>query len=207
MRCLTLEESRLFLKAAKGDKWYVAFLVALETGMRPEEYLGLKWADVDFERGCLTIRRALVWLKGGGWKFDEPKTSKSRRSIPITKAALEGLRRHKRGQAEHTLKLGAEYQKYDLVFAAELGTPLHLHNFRNRHFKRILKDAGLSKTFRLYDLRHTCATLLLAAGENPKIVSERLGHASVVLTLDTYSHVLPNMQQSATEKLGSLLSQ
>ncbi|MDQ3753829.1 MAG: site-specific integrase [Acidobacteriota bacterium] len=205
MRCLTAEESTLFLKTAKVDKWYVAFLVALETGMRPEEYLGLRWPDVDFERGAVIVRRALVWLKGGGWKFDEPKTQQSRRSIPLTQAALGALRSHKREQAAHILKSGAAYEKHDLVFAGELGTPFHLHNLRNRHFKKILKDAKLPSSIRLYDLRHTCATLLLAAGEHPKIVSERLGHASVVLTLDTYSHVLPNMQQSATEKLERML--
>jgi integrase len=171
--------------------------------MRPEEYLGLNWSDIDFERGRVTVKRALVWRKkGGGWKFDEPKTPMSRRSIPLSAATLAALKLHKREQAEHMLKLSTDY---DLVFASELGTPLHWHNFRNRHFKKILESAGLPRTFRLYDLRHTCATLLLTAGENPKIVSERLGHASVVLTLDTYSHVLPNMQQSATEKLERLL--
>jgi integrase len=115
------------------------------------------------------------------------------------------LKLHKKEQCEHLLKLGASYHKHDLVFASELGTPLNWRNLRSRHFKKILKDAKLSQTIMLYDLRHTCATLLLAAGENPKIVAERLGHASVVLTLDTYSHVLPNMQQSATEKLERML--
>jgi integrase len=147
----------------------------------------------------------LVWLKGGGWNFDEPKTPQSRRSIPLSQATLNALKLHKKEQCEHLLKLGASYQKHDLVFASELGTPLNWRNLRSRHFKKILKDAKLSQTIRLYDLRHTCATLLLAAGENPKIVAERLGHASVVLTLDTYSHVLPNMQQSATEKLERML--
>jgi integrase len=201
----TAEETKTFLKKAKNDKWYTAFLIALETGMRPEEYLGLQWADVDFERGNVTVRRALVWLKGGGWRFEEPKTSQSRRNIPLTQIALTALRRHRKEQAEHLLKLGSNYQKHDLVSASELGTPYHWRNLSNRHFKKILEKAKLSKTFRLYDLRYTCATLLLSAGENPKIVSERLGHASIVLTLDTYSHVLPNMQQAATEKLERLL--
>lgn len=206
MPCLTAEQVKAFLEKAKSDRWYAAFLMAVETGMRPEEYLGLSWADIDFKRGCVTVKRALVWRKkGGGWKFDEPKTPKSRRSIPLGAATLAALKQHRREQAEQILKLGAAYQKYDLVFASELGTPVHWHNFRNRHFKKILESAKLPTTFRLYDLRHTCATLLLMAGVNPKIVSERLGHASVVLTLDTYSHVLPNMQQSATEKLERLL--
>jgi integrase len=92
-----------------------------------------------------------------------------------------------------------------LVFANENGGPIHYRNLIRRHFKPLLKKARLPETIRLYDLRHTCATLLLAAGENPKVVSERLGHASVTLTLDTYSHVLPDMQQQAAEKLESML--
>lgn len=205
MKCFTAKETKVFLEEAKNDRWYTVFLIAVETGMRPEEYLGLQWADIDFERGCVTVRRALVWLKGGGWKFDEPKTAQSRRSIPLTQTALNALKLHKREQSEHLLKLGANYQKHDLVFASELGTPFHWRNLRNRHFKKILERAKLPKTIRLYDLRHTCATLLLMAGENPKIISERLGHASIPLTLDTYSHVLPNMQQAATEKLEKML--
>lgn len=88
MNCLTAEETKIFLKQAKGDKWYTAFLIALETGMRPEEYLGLQWADVDFERGNVTVKRALVWLKGGGWQFEDPKTPQSRRNIPSNSSRI-----------------------------------------------------------------------------------------------------------------------
>jgi integrase len=102
------------------------------------------------------------------------------------------------------MKLGANYQNFDLVFASEIGTALQHQNFTRRHFKPIRDRAGLPK-IRLYDLRHTTATLLLSAGENPKVVSERLGHASIVLTLDTYSHVLPTMQKEATNKLEKML--
>lgn len=112
---------------------------------------------------------------------------------------------HKRKQAEERLKAGAEYQNHDLVFATIEGTPLMMRNLLRRYFKPILKRAQLSANLQLYDLRHSCATLLLAANEHPKVVSERLGHASITLTLDTYSHVLPSMQQAASEKLESLL--
>ena len=111
----------------------------------------------------------------------------------------------KRRQGEHRLKLGAEYNNLDFVFAARNGGPLDGQNIRRRHFRAILRRAGLSEAFRLYDLRHSCATLLLAANEHPKVVSEWLGHASVSLTLDTYSHVLPSMQQAASDKLESIL--
>ena len=108
-------------------------------------------------------------------------------------------------QAKQRLALGTQWKDHGLVFAAENGEPIHYSNFTARHFKPILRAAGLAENIRLYDLRHTCATLLLMEGENPKVVSERLGHASITLTLDTYSHVLPTMQRQATNKLKSLV--
>ena len=106
--------------------------------------------------------------------------------------------RHRATQAESLLKIGV---RSELVFATSEGTQLHWQNMTKRHFKPVLKKAGLPASFRLYDLRHSCATLLLQDGLNPNIVSERLGHASIVLTLDTYSHVLPDMQREAAASL------
>lgn len=103
------------------------------------------------------------------------------------------------------LKAGAAYKNNELVFATGEGTPHNLRNLTQRHFQPILKRAKLPASFRVYDLRHSCATLLLITGENPKVVSERLGHASIVLTLDTYSHVLPSMQEAASQKLERIL--
>ena len=116
------------------------------------------------------------------------------------------LTEHKRHQSAERLRLGSEWQDNGLVFTTFLGTPLNISNLTAKHFKPALQRAGLPKTIRLYDLRHTCATLLLSAGENPKVVSERLGHASITLTLDVYSHVLPDMQKAAIDKLESILS-
>lgn len=116
------------------------------------------------------------------------------------------LKEHKRRQAEERLKAGPKYHNHNLVFASQEGKPLMQHNLIMRHFKPMLRRAELPESIRLYDLRHTCATLLLIAGVNPKVVSERLGHSSVVITLDTYSHVLPSMQRAASERLESLLS-
>jgi integrase len=143
--------------------------------------------------------------KGGGWTFTPPKTARSRRNIPLPASIVSALAVHKRQQAEERLKVGAAYQNHDLVFASLEGTPIMMRNLLRRHFKLILKRAEISQNVRLYDLRRSCATLLLAANEHPKIVSERLGHANITLTLDTYSHVLPSMQQAASEKLESLL--
>lgn len=147
----------------------------------------------------------MIWRKGGGFYFSEPKTPKSRRTIPLPASVTRALIEHRRKQMETRLKAGSDYQNNDLVFATGAGTPIMLRNLVRRHFKPALTRAGLPASIRFYDLRHTCETLLLAAGENPKVVSERLGHASVVLTLDTYSHVLPSMQQAATEKLENML--
>jgi integrase len=205
MQALSPDEATRFLEAATPDRFGVLFELALCTGMRPSEYLGLQWKDVDMEKGIITVQRTLTWRKGGGWYFDEPKTPRSRRNIPLPATALRALKEHKRQQAEARMKVGAAYQNNDLVFATGDGTPLLLRNLIRRHFRPVLKRAKLPLTLRLYDLRHTCATLLLSAGVHPKVASERLGHSSVMLTMDVYSHVLPSMQEAATEKLESIL--
>ena len=206
MLCLSPEEAERFLNAAAEDRFGVLFAFALATGMRPEEYFGLQWKDVDLQSGIVTVQRTLVWrTQGSGWYFSEPKTPRSRRSIPLPRSILNSLIEHKRRQAEERLRAGPKYKNLDLVFATRKGGPLLRHHLWRLHFKPILRRAGLNEALRLYDLRHSCATLLLAANENPKVVSERLGHANISLTLDTYSHVLPSMQQAASEKLENLV--
>jgi integrase len=204
MKYFSPTEAKCFLETARENKHFALFQLALQTGARPGEYLGLQWKDIDFEQKVLSIKRTVIEVKGGGFRFDEPKTAGSRRSIPISQGLIDMIKRHRRKQLEAKMKLGSEYQNYELVFASEIGTPLQKKNIRDRHFKQLLKKANLPD-IRLYDLRHTMATLLLCEGVNPKIVSERLGHASIVLTLDTYSHVLPTMQEDATDKLEMLL--
>jgi integrase len=205
MYALSPKQAMEFLKAASEDRWGVLFAFALVTGMRPEEYLGLQWKDVDLDRGTVRVQRALVWREKGGWYFGEPKTARSRRSIPLCASTVRALSEHRRKQGEERLKLGPDYQQNDLVFATPEGGPLAPRNLKRRHFRPILERANLPLDFRLYDLRHSCATLLLAAGEHPKVVSERLGHATVTLTLDVYSHVLPTMQEGASQKLERML--
>ena len=202
-RVLSAEEAQEFLKAAAVMPHGLIFEFALLTGMRPEEYLALQWADVNFERGTAQVRRALVRHKKS-WSFEEPKTARSRRMVYLPAPLMQKLASHKRQQAEARLKLGAAWQAFDLVFCSEEGTPLSIPNITYRYFRPLLTKAKLPR-IRLYDLRHSCATLLLIAEENPKVVSERLGHSTIVLTLDTYSHVLPHMQQSASARLESLL--
>ncbi len=202
------EQAQRFLECAKDDRHGLVFEIALSSGMRPEEYLSLCWKDIDFEKGSATVQRALAWRKGGSFMFCELKTAKSRRTVPLPKSILPKLKEHRRRQLERRLKLGTAYEKHDLVFASEVGNPLHYRNITQRHFEKILERAGMKGAgFVLYSLRHSCATLLLSAGENPKIIAERLGHTSVKMTLDTYSHVLLDMQQAATDKLETMLYQ
>ena len=205
MQAFSPDDAARFLKAAAEDKHSTLFMVALATGMRPEEYLALKWSDVDLQKGAATVQRTLIWRKGGEWYFGEPKTARSRRTVHFPASVLSALLEHKRRQAAERLKAGASYQSNEFVFAMSNGRPVLLRTLDRLHFKPTLKRAKLSESFRLYDLRHSCATLLLSANEHPKVVSERLGHASITLTLDTYSHVLPSMQQAASEKLESIL--
>lgn len=206
MQALSPEQATRFLEAAKYDHYFLYFTLALDTGARPSELLALQWKDVDFEQGRVTIQRTLEYVEGSGdFKFLEPKTPRSRRSITISQVNISHLREYKKRQAEVRLKAGAEWQQFDLIFCTREGKPLQIRNVLRRHLRPILRRAELAETFNLYSLRHTCATLLLSAGVNPKIVSERLGHASIVLTLDTYSHVLPDMQQSAADKLDRIL--
>jgi integrase len=202
-RVLSPDEAVRFLQTADGMPNGLIFELALLTGMRPEEYLALQWSDIDFERSTATVRRALVRHKKS-WSFQETKTARSRRTVFLPTLLLQKLMAHKREQSVLRLKLGSLWQAFDLIFCSETGTPLSIPNLTYRYFRPILERAELPR-IRLYDLRHSCATLLLIAEENPKVVSERLGHSTVVLTLDTYSHVLPTMQQSATARLEKLL--
>jgi integrase len=172
--------------------------------MRQGELLALKWDDVDVENGVLRVRRTLTRM-GGSYALGEPKTKKSRRTIRLTTGAAETLRQHLARQLEEMERMGSFYQPGGLVFATATGTIINPSNLRNRSFKPLLRQAGLRR-IRFQDLRHTCATLLLSKNVNPKVVSEMLGHASVRITLDTYSHLMPEMQEQAAKAMEETLS-
>ena len=204
MKYFTPDEVRQFLAFAKDSKLFALFVLAIETGMRPGEYLGLKWKDIDFENMTLSVRRTAKARKGGGFYFSTPKTGKSNRPITLSSTLIEALRNHRSEILTAKMAIRDIYRDNDLVFPNEIGDPLLIGNVRRRYFQPILVQAKLPK-IRLYDLRHTSATLLLSEGEHPKVVSERLGHASTNLTLDTYSHVIPGMQKQATAKIAHLM--
>lgn len=207
IRAMTLEQALSFLDAAAGHRWGAVLSFALQTGMRPEEYLALQWADIDWERAQARIDKVLVRPKGGGWKFDTPKTKSSRRVVDLDPRLLTDLRAHRASQLQERLFAGERWStEHDFVFTNENGGPISGTNLLLRGFKPVLTAARLPHTFRLYDLRHSHATLLLLAGEHVKVVSERLGHSSIQITLDTYSFALPSMQVDAARKIADLLA-
>lgn len=193
-----------FLDFAQQNKHGLIFEFALITGARPEEYLALKWSDIDFSRNTVTFQRTLLWRKGGGWYFDEEmKTFHSRRTIPLPEMLLTKIKRHRIKQVRQVILLGASFERNNLVFANDVGTPLHYGNLTKRNFQPILQKANLGH-HKLYSLRHSCATLLLAKGVNIKVIQERLGHADVNLTLSTYLHVLEGMQGQASDEFADM---
>jgi len=204
MQALDEEQVEVFLKAIAGAKHETLFRFMIYTGVRPSEAFGLKWSDLDLDGGMVKIQRSLTRTKGG-WKLGETKTRSSRRSIPVAPWMTSLLIDHQKRQAERRMKIADVWQNHGFVFSDEIGGPLLAPNVLRRHLRPALRKAGLPDTLRLYDLRHSCATLMLAKGLNPKIAAERLGHASVRLTLDTYSHVTPTMQQEASDKLDAIL--
>lgn len=165
--------------------------------MRRGEGLGLHWEDIDFKKKIAHIRHNLVLVENKP-VIQDTQTKGSTRSITLPTIAIEALKKHKRVQAREKLMAGVNYNDHGLVVATSVGTPLLPRNLI-RTFKRILKKADLPN-IRFHDLRHTHATLMLKEGEHLKVVSERLGHSDTRITLETYSHVLPNMQQEAVNR-------
>jgi integrase len=193
MRPLSKAEARAFLEAARetGDRFEALYVLAIATGLRRGELLGLRWDDVDLKRGTLRVGRALV-REGGRHVLGETKTRRGRRQINLTPRTVNALKTHRKNQLEEKIRRTGLYQDHGLVFASGVGTPLNPENLVKRSFKPLLKKAGLPE-IRFHDLRHTCATLLLGRGVHQKFVQELLGHATIAMTLDTYSHYLPSM--------------
>jgi len=203
---MTAEELRKFIAVTDQTRHPEFFRTAAITAMRPGELNGLRWPDVDFQYRMITVQRSLVWRGNPweGWFLVSPKTERGRRQIEIPRSLCNSLLQLKERQESRIRKLGNRYTNDGFIFANRLGRPYFRRSYI-RTFKESLKRAGLSKTVRFYDLRHTSATLLLQAGVNIKEVSERLGHASVTVTLEAYIHVLPEMPRATGERLQGLL--
>jgi integrase len=210
---LTIEQVRVLQEALRGHRLEALFLLAIATGMRRGEIMGLKWQDIDFEKGVLQVRRILTRVptklkteaQTGSFVEAETKTRSSRRSIVIASFALGALKKHRDRQEEAKIKAGPLWQDHDYVFCTSVGTHLHPTKDLLDELNKITKKAGLPH-LRFHDLRHVAATLLLSEGIHPKIVQEILGHSQISMTLDIYSHVLPHMQHEAMSKLNDLLA-
>ncbi|HHV63187.1 MAG TPA: site-specific integrase [Firmicutes bacterium] len=199
----TPEEAGQFLEAIRDDRLYALFHLALGTGLRRGELLGLKWESIDFAKGTLTVKEELV-RRRRGTLVKEPKTEKSRRTIPLSQETLDVLKAHKVAQNKERLLLGDQYQNNGLVFTTVDGRPLEPTYISGDYFHRMIKKAGV-REINFHALRHTHATLLGAAGVPIKAVSERLGHSSIAITGDIYSHVFSEMDRQAANAFDTIL--
>jgi len=202
MKTLSTEEVQRFLDAARETDYYVYFSTLLYTGLRRGELLALRWRNLDLNRGSLTVVATAYKLGNGDYIIKEPKTAQSRRSVTLPPSLVELLKVYRADQELLRVQLGVSLEADDFVFIRPDGSPIN-PSAVTLAFRRIIKRAGL-RDIRIHDLRHTHATLMLKAGIHPKVVSERLGHANISITLDIYSHVLPGLQEAAAEKFDSI---
>ena len=193
--CLSVEECRRFLDVAAKSEWFPVLALALTTGMRPSEYLALKWTDIDWQRGTASVSRT-IQISGAEWTFDDTKRKRSRREVKLQNFVLKALQGLK--QAHESKRKEASFLHSELIFVSASDLPLKQRVVK-REFRRLLAAAGI-RPIRLYDLRHTAATLGIAAGVSVKVISDQLGHASISFTLERYSHVLPSIQDELRQK-------
>jgi integrase len=201
IKALSTEQVRALLIAARGTRNEALYVVAVRTGLRQGELLGLKWVDIDLAGRRLSVRRALK-VTDHGLDFGPPKNKASRRSIPLSKTAVAALRAHRTRQNEERLRVGDLWQDHDLVFPNRVGKPMDHGNLYDREYKPLLDRAGLSdEGFNFHSLRHTFATELFNQRKRPKIIQSLLGHSSITQTMDTYSHLLDDVDD---DEIGGL---
>ena len=203
-RYLNARQAIALLEAARGDRLEALYALALTTGLRQSEVLGIRWADVDLEGNTLTLRQQLQRI-GGRYELNEPKTVRSRRVLPLLPLAVDALRAHRARQVEERLAAGPAWKgELDLVFTTSRGAPLNARVAVSR-FKALLKKVGLPEDVRFHDLRHSCASLLAHLGIHPNVVMAILGHSTSRLTMDLYTHVDPSLLRDAAAKMQGLL--
>jgi integrase len=202
MKVWSAPQVKKFLAYVSDDRLYAMWAILLTTGLRRGEVVGLRWEDVDLRRGTLAIAQTRVSV-GYAVETSAPKTARGRRSVSIDPITIRALKAWKTRQDDERRTFGELWHDSGAVFTVEDGSAIHPETV-SAWFKRLTAAAGLPE-IRLHDARHTAATLALAAGIHPKVVSERLGHASISITMDTYSHVVEGMQEEAAKKMASLV--
>jgi integrase len=195
-------EARKFIRAIHGHRLEALFSVALALGLRQGEALGLRWQDVDFSEGTLRVNNQLQRI-GGKLVLVPPKTEKSRRTLVMPTTTVDRLREHEKRQVTEKLLAGSNWQQTDLVFANRVGAPTQARRVIEQ-FHAALDQAGIRRV-RFHDLRHSCATLLLVQGVSPRVVMEVLGHSEIALTMNAYSHVVPELKREAAQKMEAIL--
>lgn len=214
VKALTVAQGTAFLAAAAHDRLDALYVLALTTGLRQGELLALHWADVDLDAGVLHVRGTLHRVPGvsvsavgekSGLVISDPKTSHSRRPVRLSAVAVDALRAHRARQNEERLVLGEAWHDLDLVFTNSIGRPCEARNVIRKSYKPLLERAGLPYV-KFHALRHTAASLLLSQGIHPAIVMQMLGHSTISMTVDTYSHVTLDMQQPAADAMDRLFS-
>jgi integrase len=199
---ITPEQARAILAAMQGDRMEALVTLTLATGLRQGEALALRWSDLDLDSGSLTVRRTLQRVAGEPL-WAEPKTPRSRRTVAIPASIVGVLRAHRKGQAQEQLWAGSRWHEQGLVFTSSIGTPMTGGDVTKR-FQALLAAAGLPR-IRFHDLRHGCASLLLAQGVHPRVVMEQLGHSTIALTMNVYSHVIPAAARDAADRMDAML--
>ena len=205
MRTLDQDQLRQLFASSEGTRDHALWVLLATTGLRLGEALGLKWQDITDDHTRVRVRRVLQRQTGQGLVFVEPKSARSRRLVVLPAGTADVIAGHRRDQVHHRLSLGEHWHDHDLVFCNDVGEPIDggLVSWR---FHKALEKAGLPR-LRVHDLRHTAASLLLAQGAHPKVVQEMLGHSTVMLTLDTYSHVTSGLQEDAASRMQNLFEQ
>jgi integrase len=203
VRGLSPADARTVITAVAGDRIEPLVLLSLSTGLRQGEALGLRWQDVDLEAGTVRVRHSLQRMPGRGVELVEPKTPRSRRTLALPTSTANALREHRKSQLQERLWAGSRWQEADFVFTTSIGTPM-IGSDLTRRFQALLRAAGLPP-MRFHDLRHGAASLLLAQGVHPRVVMEMLGHSTITLTMNVYSHVIPDLQREAATKMEALL--
>jgi integrase len=203
MKPLTIDQARRLIEAVKGHRLEALYRVALSFGLRRGEVLGLLWRDVDLDKGMMKITGQVQEVGGTAKRVDSTKTDGSVRELPLPKPIVAVLRTHWKLQQAECNMIGVEWKEHGLVFPSDVGTPMWPRNLV-RHFKTVLKAAGLPETTRFHDLRHSAATIMLAQGVPLKTVSDILGHASIQITADIYGHTDEEQKRSAADKIAGL---